>query len=397
MRVPVPSKPSNAALPNAGLCYEPTSVLDLCRSPSPSPCPATVPLFELEDHAALHTMDWDSIMKDLGLHDDSVFKTIHNNDFTPLDHALEFSDVYSNLAYDSENATLDQLVVTHDFNHNDFTDFIEDLIRAADCFDTRQLQVAHVILEHLNQRLRSPGGKPLQRAAFYFKEALLSLLSGSNRTPPGLSSPVHCIRAFKAFSGISPIPMFSIFTTNQIVLDHAASSFMHVIDFDIGLGIHYASLIKEIADKAPPAAEMPVLRITAVLPEEFSVESSLVSDNLNQFALELGIRVQIEFVPLRTFEAISFKAVKLVGCETSAVLLSPVIFRHLGNAAAAFLADLRRLSPGVVVFVDGEGSEEAATASAASFRCGVLSSLEYYTMMLESLDASTTAGEEGSG
>ncbi|KAG5069805.1 hypothetical protein AAZX31_01G164300 [Glycine max] len=434
MRVPVPSSPqanpkptnnvvrtialpnlNNSTTPPTGLCYEPTSVLDLCRSPSPGTEKPTTDhsvlvtnsqdYLDLEDHA-LHNLDWDSIMKDLGLHDDSatpVLKTFlhpdddddddnNNNpscdDFTLFDHALEFttlSDIYSN-----QNFAFDFNHLPHDFNHLNGFDFIEELIRAADCFDTKQLHVAQLILERLNQRLRSPVGKPLHRAAFYLKEALQSLLSGSNRTPriSSLVEIVHSIRTFKAFSGISPIPMFSIFTTNQIVLDHAASSFMHVIDFDIGLGIQYASLMKEIAEKA---ADSPVLRITAVVPEEYAVESTLVRDNLAQFALDLRIRVQVEFVPLRTFENLSFKAVKFVNGENTAVLLSPAIFRHLGNAAA-FLADVRRISPSVVVFVDGEGWAETATASAASFRRGVVSSLEYYSMMLESLDASTVGG-----
>ncbi|XP_027361185.1 scarecrow-like protein 15 [Abrus precatorius] len=413
MRVPVPSspqpnpKPSNAlrtiALNNPGLCYEPTSVLDLCRSPSPGSVPEkptdhsvvvtnSQDCLDLDDHA-LHNLDWDSIMKDLGLHDDTgtpVLKTIlhPNNDFTPFDHA-ELTDIYSTQNVPYNYPALDHLV--QDFSHhpNGF-DFIEELIRAADCFDTNQLHVAQVILERLNQRLRSPVGKPLHRAAFYFKDALHSLLSGSNRTPrlSSLVEIVHGIRTFKAFSGISPIPMFSIFTTNQALLDHAASSFMHVIDFDIGLGIQYASLMKEIAEKA----ESPFLRITAVVPEEFAVESTLVRDNLTQFALELRIRVQVEFVLLRTFETLSFKAVKFVDGEKTAVLLSPAIFRRLVSAgnAAAFLADVRRVSPSVVVFVDGEGWSEAAAAS--SFRRGVMSSLEFYSMMLESLDASTVGG-----
>ncbi|KAK7367438.1 hypothetical protein VNO80_09450 [Phaseolus coccineus] len=427
MRVPVPSspqtnpKPTNnvvrtIALPNlntTGLCYEPTSVLDLCRSPSPGsekPIDHAVVVtdsqdcLDLDDHA-LHNLDWDSIMKDLGLHDDSgahLLKTIphpdnnNNNpcdDFTiaPFEHALEFStlsDIYSN-----QNLAFDFNHLVHDFSnhlHNNGFDFIEELIRAADCFDTKQLHVAQVILERLNQRLRSPVGKPLQRAAFYFKEALQSLLSGSNRTPriSSLVEIVHGIRTFKAFSGISPIPMFSIFTTNQVVLDHAACSFMHVIDFDIGLGIQYASLMKEIAEKS---MDSPLLRITAVVPEEYAVESTLVRENLAQFALELRIRIEVDFVPLLTFETLSFKAVKLVDGESTTVLLSPVIFRHLGNAAA-FLADLRRVSPSVVVFVDGEGWADMATAAASSFRRGVVSSLEYYSMMLESLDASTAGG-----
>ncbi|KAK7309278.1 hypothetical protein RJT34_05859 [Clitoria ternatea] len=416
MRVPFPSSPhpnpkptTNVLLPTntTGLCYEPTSVLDLCRSPSPGTVPekptadlAIAPTnsqdcLDLDDHA-LHNLDWDSIMKDLGLNDDTatpVLKTIlHTNDTNPNPNQCDFtpSDFndtsYSN-GYNYPN-NMDHLMA-HDFNTNGF-DSIEELIRAADCFDNNQLHAAHVILERLNQRLRSPVGKPLQRAAFYFRDALHSLLSGSNRSPrfSSLVEIVHGIRAFKAFSEISPIPMFSIFTTNQALLDHAASSFMHVIDFDIGLGIQYASLMKEIAEKA----DSTFLRITAVVSEEFAVESTLVRDNLTQFALELRIRVQVDFVLLRTFETVSFKAVKFVDGETTAVLLSPAIFRRLVSAenVAAFLADVRRVSPSVVLFVDGEGWTEAAAAT--SFRRGVVSSLEFYSMMLESLDASTVGG-----
>ncbi|XP_014506275.1 scarecrow-like protein 15 [Vigna radiata var. radiata] len=183
---------------------------------------------------------------------------------------------------------------------------------------------------------------------------------------------------FKAFSGISLIPMFSIFTTNQVVLDHVACSFMHVIDFDIGLEIQYASLMKEIAEKA---MKLPLLRITIVIPEEYAVESTLVRENLEQFALELRIHVQVNFVPLRTFETLSFKVVKLVDGESTTVLLSLVIFHHLGNAAT-FLADLQMVSPSVVVLVDSKGWADMATIAASSFQRGVASNLEYYLMML---------------
>lgn len=207
---------------------------------------------------------------------------------------------------------------------------------------------------------------------------------------------VQTIKTYKAFSGISPIPMFSIFTTNQALLETLnGSSYVHVIDFEIGLGIQYASLIKEIAEKAAGAS--PLLRITAVVPEEYTVESCLVRENLNQFAHDLGIRVQVDFLPLRTFETVSFKGVRFVDGEKIAVLLTPAIFSRLGAggeaSVAAFLADVRRLAPGVVVFVDGEGWTEASAA--ASFRRGVVNSLEFYSMMLESLDASVAAGGGG--
>ncbi|XP_058766364.1 scarecrow-like protein 15 [Vicia villosa] len=423
------------------LCYEPRSVLELCRSPSPEKKPTQQQLQEQEhleveeDHASLPNLDWwDSIMKDLGLQDDSstpiipllknTNNTHENSTPTPcipeiypnpsqdqFDQTQDFtslSDIYSNnqnlpYNYPNTNTNLDHLL--HDFNNNQHNnnnnnsnwDFIEELIRAADCFDNNHLQLAQAILERLNQRLRSPSGKPLHRAAFHFKDALQSLLSGSNRTnPPRLSSMVEIvqtIRTFKAFSGISPIPMFSIFTTNQALLEALhGSSFMHVVDFEIGLGIQYASLMKEIAEKAVNGS--PLLRITAVVPEEYAVESRLIRENLNQFAHDLGIRVQVDFVPLRTFETVSFKAVRFVDGEKSAILLTPAIFCRLGSeGTAAFLSDVRRITPGVVVFVDGEGWTEAAAA--ASFRRGVVNSLEFYSMMLESLDASVAAGGGG--
>ncbi|KAG2408835.1 Alpha-L-arabinofuranosidase 1 [Vigna angularis] len=61
--------------------------------------------------------------------------------------------------------------------------------------------------------------------------------------------------------------------------------------------------------------------------------------------------------------------------------------------AAAFLADLRMVSPSVVVLVDSEGWADMTTlAAASSFRRGVVSSLKYYSMILELLDVSTAGG-----
>lgn len=417
------SNPNSTTTTTTTLCYEPRSVLELCRSPSPEKKPTQQEEVE-EDHASLPNLDWwDSIMKDLGLQDDSstpipllkntninthetsnpcipeIYPNPSHDQFDQPQDFTTLSDIYSNqnLAYNypNTNTNLDHLV--NDFNNNSNWDFIEELIRAADCFDNSHLQLAQAILERLNQRLRSPTGKPLHRAAFHFKDALQSLLSGSNRTnPPRLSSMVEIvqtIRTFKAFSGISPIPMFSIFTVNQALLEALhGSSFMHVVDFEIGLGIQYASLMKEIAEKAVNGS--PLLHITAVVPEEYAVESRLIRENLNQFANDLGIRVQVDFVPLRTFETVSFKAVRFVDGEKTAILLTPAIFCRLGSdGTAAFLSDIRRITPGVVVFVDGEGWTEAAAA--ASFRRGVVNSLEFYSMMLESLDASVAAGGGG--
>ncbi|KAG2410300.1 uncharacterized protein HKW66_Vig0009650 [Vigna angularis] len=50
------------------------------------------------------------------------------------------------------------------------------------------------------------------------------------------------------------------------------------------------------------------------------------------------------------------------------------------------------VSPSVVVLVDSKGWADMATTAASSFRHGVVSNLEYYSMMLESLYVSTAGG-----
>ncbi|KAL5819406.1 hypothetical protein ACOSQ4_023248 [Xanthoceras sorbifolium] len=446
-----------------GSCYEPTSVLELRGSPSPIPeKPATATevsaavgselpsVVEWDEHA-LRNMDWDSIMRDLGLDDDSALNSLkggsnhHPHQFITRCEPYQFQHSITEFApyhhhhhhhHQQQQQQHQQLDSTQFINHSDFTfnvpdtysnqnnqsfsnnafdhmsnasgncnvglDLVDELIRAADCVDSNELSLAQMILARLNQRLRAPVGKPLQRAAFFFKEALNSVVYGLTR-PTRLSSwsdIVQSIRAYKAFSGISPIPMFTHFTSNQALLESldrdgsSSSSLIHIIDFDIGFGGQYASLMREIAEKAESCKMNPTsLRITAVVPDEYASETRLIKDNLIHFAQELKIRFHIDFVLVRIFELSSFKAVKFMEGEKTAVVLSPTIFRRLGstNNAVAFVSDIRFLSPSVVVFVDSEGSAESGATG--SFKRNFVNSLEHYSMMFESLDAAIGGGD----
>ncbi|XP_044470562.1 scarecrow-like protein 15 [Mangifera indica] len=435
MRVHV--KPTQNNNQGSNSCYEPTSVLDLRRSPSPVPEKSATaidasavkdppPPPEWDEHV-LRVMDWDSIMRELGLDDDSVpnFKTNPQlprceqqvqQQFTDLGPCQPFDStaiLQSDLNFNVPDMNLNQNQspnIFFDFPANNFQntaanlnvgfDCIEELIRAADCFDSNELQLAQMILARLNQRLKLPFGRPLQRAAFFFKEALDSLLTGSTRPTRISSIPeiIQSIRAYKAFSTISPIPMFTHFTSNQALLESLEGSppLVHIIDFDIGFGGQYASFMRELAEKAQSCNKTmnpTSLRITAIVPEEFITETRLIKDILIHFAQELRIRFQIEFVLTRTFEMLSFKAVKFIDGERIAVVLSPTIFRRLGttNNAVGFVNDVRQLSPSVVVFVDNEGwTEFGATVS---FRRNFVNYLEYYSLVFESLDAATGGGE----
>ncbi|KDP31796.1 hypothetical protein JCGZ_12257 [Jatropha curcas] len=404
------------------LTYEPTSVLDLRRSPSPAsgkPVSATDHSLEWEEHV-LQNFDWDSIMKELDFHEDSAptFKTfpqvgscesiVHNQnlqEFTLPSHAdpaqflhSDFNDISFNvLPTQNLSTTLDLSHSTGNWNNFGY-DLIQEFIRAADCIDSNELQLAHVILDRLNHRLQAPVGKPLKRAAFFFKEALQSLLTGSTRSVTRLSSwfdVVQTVKAYKAFSGISPIPMFNHFTTNQALLETLDGSppFIHVIDFDIGLGCQYASFMRELFEKADSCKlTSPVLRITAIVTEDCAIETQLIKQCLSQYAIELKIRFQIEFVLFRTFEMVSFKSIKFIDGEKTAILLSPAFFGRLGssNSITAFVTELRRVSPGVVVVVDNEGWTESV---ATSFRRNFVNSLEFFSMIFESLDAAAAGGD----
>ncbi|KAL9459228.1 hypothetical protein AB3S75_002588 [Citrus x aurantiifolia] len=446
-------------------CYEPTSVLELRRSPSP------IPEWDRDEHM-LRTMDWESFIKDLGGLDDDCssdvaapqlqIQHLHpiSTDDDSIDHQQE-SDFNFNFSSNFNVPAADDVVSLSSSTtqyHDNFPDhhpdavsnndnnmivmnnlgggfefdynYIEELIRAAECLDSNELQGAQMILAHLNHSQNLVGspplvvaaGKPLQRAAIFFKEALssllLSLLNGLTRPTSHLSSSwpeiIQSVRAYKAFTAISPIPMFTHFITTQallesLFLDRGSGSppLIHVIDFDIGFGGQYASFMREIADKAAAARHSNYstsLRITAVVPDDYVTETRLVKANLVQFARELRIGLHVDFVPARSFEMLSFKAVKLMDGEKLAILLSPTVFRRLGGnstdnaaAVAAFVTDIRRISPNVVVFTDNEawGDFGSGTTAPFSFRKNFVTSLEYYTMVFESLDAAAAAMNAG--
>lgn len=410
---------TNSALAS---CYEPTSVLDLGRSPSPAGDVAKVvtgipvssdglpvsndgPSLQWDDHLLhdLDSLDY-SLLSELGLNDDSAPDTKSNPQFGI---PIEVSPTeFVNFDNDFSHAFLNQNV-NHNFNYLDFSnefhhnhnfgvEFLNELIQAAECFKTNDLQLTQVILARLSQRLRAPTGKPLQRASFYFKEALQSLLAGRERTVVLSSSEiVEKIRAYKAFSGSSPIAMFSSFTANQAILEALdGSTFIHVIDFDVGLGGQWSSFMREIAGRSESCkSNTTVLRITAIVPEEFEMDTRLITDNLSQFARELKIQFHVDFVTVRTFEMLWLKAIKFVDGEKIAVHLSPSIILSLGegNCISVFLRDLRRITSYVVVFVDGEGWTNDTTAS---FSKRIVDGLEFYSALMESLDEANAGGGE---
>ncbi|KAL5704809.1 hypothetical protein ACHQM5_023183 [Ranunculus cassubicifolius] len=403
-------------------CYEPTSVLELRRSPSPilggsdsinnfaavSGVSDDSPL-QWDDQVdigvglgllpsnnnQLISEDWDSMMLGLTEKDDSthLFKpnpifepTIPNRNlesFDPSSSPFLFQDFPQNQNFNMYNQENNEISEEFDCSQ------LDQLIRAASMVESNDTPSAQVILARLNQQLQSPNGKPLQRSAFYFKEALQFFLSGSNFAELRLSplEMVHKIKSYKSFSEISPITMFANFTANQTLLEGLDGAlFIHIIDFEIGIGGQWASFMQEISTKAKSRNLLPCsVRITAVIPEEATMEAGLIRDNLHHFAQELGIQFQIDFVLFSTFEDLLFNSVRFINGESIAVNLSPKIFRHLrsSESISGFLRFLRRISPRITMFIDFEGCRDVR---GNSFRRNFVNGLEFYSSMFESLD-----------
>ncbi|XP_077224148.1 scarecrow-like protein 15 [Tasmannia lanceolata] len=283
---------------------------------------------------------------------------------------------------------------------------VDQLIRAAEAVEANNITLAQVILARLNQEL---SGNPLQRATFYFKEALESLLLGiiGNRSFSNMgntnigttrnylnslssSETVHKIKAYKDFYDILPISQFANFTSNQAIIE-AVDGFtlVHVIDFDIGIGDQWSSFMLEISTSCKAArSRLPSLRITAIVAKE-SMETNLVVENLRNFARDIGMRFQIDFMSVAIFATLAFGAIWIADGEAIVVNFSPSIFRQLEGVGMAatrsvsqFLRYLTQLSPRITVFVDME-----CQWVGTSFHRNIAVGLEYYSSLIEALDA----------
>ncbi|KAJ0973655.1 hypothetical protein J5N97_015620 [Dioscorea zingiberensis] len=334
--------------------YEPTSVLD----PNLAGSPAVPPEY--------FTTSWEFPSDDLS------FLLPQKDDFTLP--ALSFSD-------------RDQLV--------------DILLRAASAIDSDDPTTSHLLLTHLTHLFPSVSGSALQRSALHFKDSLLSLLSRPRFSTDLPADLLHRVTAHKSFSDLSPVPQFSSFTTNQILLESLSSSSqaLHIIDFDLGLGSQWSSFAEELAVRSRSShTSPPSLRLTAIVPDD-SCDFSLAADNLRDFARALGLRFSVDLVRVAALGTLALSGVRFSPGEAVAAVLTPAIFQLLGSngppdaTSAALLRFIRGSSPRAVVFVDTEPccSSPSPSSSPSSFEQGFASGIEFYSALLDSLDSAASA------
>ncbi|KAK1430356.1 hypothetical protein QVD17_13031 [Tagetes erecta] len=260
---------------------------------------------------------------------------------------------------------------------------IDQLFKAAETIQTGNNQLlAQSILARLNQQL-SPIGKPFERAAFYFKEALELLLHSIVNNINPITSPFSLIfklGAYKSFSEVSPLVQFTNFTCNQALLE-VLDGFhhVHVVDFDIRYGDQWASFMQELALRTNNN-RTPSLKITTFAsPTNDHLELSLTRDNLLQFARELNIGFDFEIVSIDALATLPFR---VSDNEAIAVNLPISTVSNYQIPLPLVLRFIKNLSPKIVVSVD-RGCERTDL----TFPNHLIHALQSFSNLLESLDA----------
>ncbi|KAF2946223.1 hypothetical protein DAI22_02g277300 [Oryza sativa Japonica Group] len=264
---------------------------------------------------------------------------------------------------------------------------LDELAAAAKATEAGNSVGAREILARLNQQLPQLG-KPFLRSASYLKEALLLALADSHHGSSGVTSPLDValkLAAYKSFSDLSPVLQFTNFTATQALLDEIggmATSCIHVIDFDLGVGGQWASFLQELAHRRGAGGmALPLLKLTAFMStaSHHPLELHLTQDNLSQFAAELRIPFEFNAVSLDAFNPAEL--ISSSGDEVVAVSL-PVGCSARAPPLPAILRLVKQLCPKVVVAIDHGGDRADLPFSQHFLNC-----FQSCVFLLDSLDA----------
>uniref|UniRef100_A0A7N0SZC8 Scarecrow-like protein 6 n=1 Tax=Kalanchoe fedtschenkoi TaxID=63787 RepID=A0A7N0SZC8_KALFE len=269
----------------------------------------------------------------------------------------------------------------------------QQIFKSAELVSMGNLVLAQGILARLNHQL-SPIGKPLQRVAYYFKESLQLLLHmisnnldviSSATTSTALSSfspPLSLILklgAFKSFSDISPVVQFANFTSNQAILEAVEMhDRIHVIDFEIGYGGQWASLMQELALRNSSGGVIS-LKITAFILCYDDLELGLTRENLSLFAEELNIDLDLKIFGFDMLNSVSHY---VSNGEVVAMNLPIGIFSNCALSLPFVLRIIKQLSPKIVVTL-----ERGCDRYDLPFAHNVIQAVESYSNLVESLEA----------
>jgi hypothetical protein len=91
-------------------------------------------------------------------------------------------------------------------------------------------------------------GRPFDRLCCYFARGLRSRIAGACITECHRAAPANRLAAYQMLQEVSPFVKFAHFTANQAILEATVDDpDVHVVDFNVGDGVQWSSLMSDLA------------------------------------------------------------------------------------------------------------------------------------------------------
>ncbi|XP_068650964.1 scarecrow-like protein 8 [Aristolochia californica] len=266
----------------------------------------------------------------------------------------------------------------------------QQLLDAASAISEGNTESATAILTRLQQVSSSRSvGNPEQRLIAYLVQALMLRINPSDTCfdpVAELCSKEHVMATQMLFEA-SPCFKLGFMAANHTILEATQNQAkIHVVDFDIGQGSQYMTLIHALGERQ---SAKPAVKITAVNDPNASFPDALriVGDRLTKLAERVGVSLRFGVVCRK----LSDLNRETLGCEQDETLAVNFAFRlhkmpdesvSTANPRDELLRLVKGLGPRVVTLV-----EQEMNANTAPFLARFNETQSYYGALFESLDA----------
>ncbi|MFQ6631008.1 hypothetical protein Gotur_009297 [Gossypium turneri] len=266
----------------------------------------------------------------------------------------------------------------------------QTIMAVASAISEGKTDVLNEILARLVQ-LANAKGNSEQRLTECMLLALKSRLNSVESSPPvtELFSKEHAA-ATQLLYDLSPCFKLGFMAANKAILDatldQPSCNKLHVIDFDIGQGGQYTTLLHSLSERGRGNPAM--IKITCIADNGGDERLKTVGSKLSLVAERLGVRLKFTVVPSLKLSDLSRES---LGCELDEPLAVNFAFKlyrmpdesvSVENPRDELLRRVKRLAPCVVTLV-----EQEINTNTAPFASRVGEAVGYYGALFESIES----------
>nr|CAB3489187.1 unnamed protein product [Digitaria exilis] len=270
---------------------------------------------------------------------------------------------------------------------NSLSDLLLTGAEAVDAGDSSLASVVFSKLDHLlHATTENAATSSFDRLAYHFAQGLQSRMSGacSPCYPP---EPVQSgtMSVLQMIQELSPFIKFTHFTANQAILDATTGNMdVHVIDFNLGEGVQWPSLMSDLARQGGMSFHLTAI----ILDADYGDDSGhTAARHLTEFAESLDLPFQYSSLCIHSKEDLedfsrNCEGPVVVSCDTT-----NLCYKLRNKLQVLLHGCVKKLQPTLVVLIEEElfriGKE--VSLSQASFVEIFFEALHHFTMVFESL------------